>query len=117
MTIAQRKLLIAVLALFCSAGVAAADAPKPEPAKDAKADHKDEKKDDKKDKGDKDNKDDKKDGKDKPQNSQPKPQEVGISKQRLENLLDAVNNEEKKVQDKVNKKKVKARPIKTEKDW
>lgn len=49
MTIAQRKLLIAVLALFCSAGVAAADAPKPEPAKDAKADHKDEKKDDKKD--------------------------------------------------------------------
>ncbi len=52
MTIAQRKLLIAVLALFFSAGVVAADAPKPEPAKDAKdakADHKDEKKDDKKD--------------------------------------------------------------------
>jgi len=49
MTIAQRKLLIAVLALFCSAGVAAADAPKAEPPKDAKADHKDEKKDDKKD--------------------------------------------------------------------
>ena len=49
MTIAQRKLLIAVLALFCSAAVAAADAPKAEPPKDAKADHKDEKKDDKKD--------------------------------------------------------------------
>ena len=86
--------------------------------KDKKKDKKkDDKKDGDKDKGDKDNKDDKKDGKDKPQNSQPKPQEVGISKQRLENLLDAVNNEEKKVQDKVNKKKVKARPIKTEKDW
>jgi tetratricopeptide (TPR) repeat protein len=84
---------------------------------DKKDKNKDKKKDDKKDKGDKDKKDDKKDGKDKPQNSQPKPQEGGISKQRLENLLDAVNNEEKKVQDKVNKKKVKARPIKTEKDW
>jgi tetratricopeptide (TPR) repeat protein len=83
--------------------------------KDKKEDKKDGDKD--KDKGDKDKKDDKKDGKDKPQNSQPKPQEGGISKQRLENLLDAVNNEEKKVQDKVNKTKVKARPIKTEKDW
>ena len=36
MTIAQRKLLIAVLALFFSAAVAANDPPKPEPAKDAK---------------------------------------------------------------------------------
>ena len=96
--------------------------PKKDDKKDKKKDdkkdkNKDKKKDDKKDKGDKDKKDDKKDGKDKPQNSQPKPQEGGISKQRLENLLDAVNNEEKKVQDKVNKKKVKAKPIKTEKDW
>lgn len=49
MTIAQRKLLIAVLALFCSTAVIAADAPKAEPAKDAKADHKDDKKDEKKD--------------------------------------------------------------------
>ena len=40
MTIAQRKLLIAVLALFCSTAVMAADAPKAEPAKDAKADEK-----------------------------------------------------------------------------
>ena len=100
--------------------------PKKDDKKDKKKDdkkdkNKDKKKEDKKDgekdKGDKDKKDDKKDGKDKPQNSQPKPQEGGISKQRLENLLDAVNNEEKKVQDKVNKKKVKAKPIKTEKDW
>jgi hypothetical protein len=45
MTIAQRKLLIAVLALFCSAAVVAADAPNDEPAK---ADQKDEKPDDKK---------------------------------------------------------------------
>jgi hypothetical protein len=31
--------------------------------------------------------------------------------------LDAVNNEEKKVQDKVTKQKVLANPKKTEKDW
>ncbi len=45
MNIAQRKLLIAVIALFCSAGAAANDPPKEAP-KDAKAgDHKDDKKD------------------------------------------------------------------------
>jgi hypothetical protein len=32
-------------------------------------------------------------------------------------LLDAVQNEEKKVQDKVNKEKVRANPSKPEKDW
>ena len=37
MNIAQRKLLIAVLALFCSAGAAANDPPKAEPPNDAKA--------------------------------------------------------------------------------
>ena len=77
-------------------------------------------KDSKKDKDKKDDKNkDKKDGegnnkKDKPQ---PKPSQGGISKQRLENLLDAVNNEEKKIQDKVNAKKVKGKPVQTEKDW
>ena len=90
----------------------------------------DKKKDDKKDK-DKDKKDDK--GKDKKddkgdqdkQNKDPKPNEKGepkpapggISKDRLENLLDAVNKEEKKIQDKVNAQKVKGKPVKTEKDW
>jgi hypothetical protein len=32
-------------------------------------------------------------------------------------MLDAVNNEEKKVQDKVNQQKVKVNPKKAEKDW
>ena len=41
----------------------------------------------------------------------------GISKQRLENLLDAVNNEEKKIQEKVNAQKAKGKPVQTEKDW
>ena len=98
------------------------DKNKKEDKKDSDKDNKD-KKDDKKD-GDKDKKDknqgdkDKKDDKgkdDQPQQPQPKP--GGISKERLQNLLDAVNNEEKKIQDKVNAQKVKGKPVQTEKDW
>ena len=48
-------------------------------------------------------------------NENPKPS--GADKQRIDNILDAVNNAEKKVQDKVNAKKVKARPVSNEKDW
>lgn len=86
--------------------------------KDKKDDKKDQdKKDDKKD-GDKDKKDDKGKKDDKPgDKGQPKPTPGGISKQRLENLLDAVNNEEKKIQDKVNAQKAKGKPVQTEKDW
>ena len=97
---------------------------------DKKKDEKDKKDQDKKDqdqkdqdKKDQDKKDDKKDGdKEKKDNKpgdqgQPKPTPGGISKQRLENLLDAVNNEEKKIQDKVNAQKAKGKPIQTEKDW
>lgn len=94
---------------------------------DKSKDKKNQKEDEKKSKNNKDNKDkdkdkngqndkDKKDSKDKNQ-GKPQPQPGGISKQRLENLLDAVNNEEKKVQDKVNKQKVQANPKKAEKDW
>ena len=106
--------------------------PKGDDKKDKKDDKKKDKKDqDKKDqdKKDQDKKDDKKDGdKDKKDDKgkkdnkpgdqgQPKPTPGGISKQRLENLLDAVNNEEKKIQDKVNAQKAKGKPIQTEKDW
>lgn len=113
--------------------------PKNDKNKDKNKDKKNDKKDDKKD-GDKDKKDDKgdkdKDKKDdkgdkdkdksdengkKDQNSKnegkPKPTPGGISPQRLQSLLDAVNNEEKKVQNKVNAQKVKGSPVKTEKDW
>ncbi len=89
--------------------------------KDKKDDKKDGEKDKKDDKNDqnKDNKGDKdKDKKDeKPQDGKPKPKPGGISEQRTENLLDAVNNEEKKIQDKVNAQKVKGKPVQTEKDW
>ena len=103
--------------------------PKDDKKKDDKKDKdkKDDKKDGEKDKKDQDKDKDKKDDKgdqDKKKNDpkqddkgEPKPQPGGISKERLENLLDAVNKEEKKVQDKVNAQKVKGKPIKTEKDW
>ena len=50
-------------------------------------------------------------------NGQPKPNPGGISQDRVQNLLDAVNNEEKKIQEKVNAKKGKGNPVRTEKDW
>jgi hypothetical protein len=74
-----------------------------------------------KDNKDKENKDDKgdkdKQNKDpKPnENGEPKPAPGGISKERLEKLIDAVNKEEKKVQDKVNAKKVKGNQLKPRK--
>ena len=74
----------------------------------------------KKDKGnekkDQDKKEDKGNGEKKEdKNENPKPS--GADKQRIDNILDAVNNAEKKVQDKVNAKKVKGRPVSNEKDW
>ena len=97
--------------------------------KDDKKDKKDDKKDDKeknkedqKDKG-KDQKDKDKEGKndkdknDNKNNGKPQEKPGEMSKQRVESLLDAVNNEEKKVQDKVNLQKAKANPKKAEKDW
>ncbi|MFV8441455.1 tetratricopeptide repeat protein [Flavobacterium sp. LB2P44] len=91
--------------------------------KEKKEDKKDDKKDGEKDKKDQDKKEDK--GDQDKQNKDPKPNENGepklapggISKERLENLLNAVNREEKKVQDKVNAKKVQGKPVRTEKDW
>jgi tetratricopeptide (TPR) repeat protein len=98
------------------------DKNKDEKEKEKKDQNKDNK--DNKDK-DKDKNEDKKDGKNDKDNKdnknndqgKPKPQPGGISKERLQNLLDAVQNEEKKVQDKVNKEKVRANPNKPEKDW
>jgi len=52
---------------------------------------------------------------DKPQEQQPRPNQ--LSKQQVENLLRAMQNAEKKVQDKIDAKKVKGAKIKNEKDW
>ena len=106
--------------------------------KDDKKDNKDKEgdnKDDKKDQGDKDKKeaDDEKDDKGKPKDKkedkekddkkdkqdqkQPQPKPGQLSPQQIKNLLEAMNNQEQKVQEKMNAKKEKGIKIKTEKDW
>jgi tetratricopeptide (TPR) repeat protein len=67
---------------------------------------KDEKKDD--GKGD-DNKENK--------NQKPKPKPGQMSPQQIKNILDAMQNQEQKVQEKINAKKQKGAKVKTEKDW
>lgn len=103
--------------------------PKSDDDKNKNKDKNKDKKEDKKEQNnkdkDKDKNDQKKEGdknkdqqdKNNDQNGQPKPQPGGISKERIQNMLDAVNNEEKKIQDKVNQQKVKVNPRKPEKDW
>ncbi|WP_299117373.1 tetratricopeptide repeat protein [uncultured Winogradskyella sp.] len=89
---------------------------------------------DKKDEGDKDKKegdkeedekgkpkDDKKDGKgddkkDK-KNQKPKPKPGQMSPQQIKNILEAMQNQEQKVQEKMNAEKQKGAKVKTEKDW
>jgi tetratricopeptide (TPR) repeat protein len=82
-----------------------------------------------KDGGNKDNQDknnDKKDdkGDDKNQNKQnpekkdqPQPRPNQLSPEQMKQLLDAMNNEENKTQQKLNEQKAKGRKIKQEKDW
>jgi len=100
-----------------------------------KKDGDDKKDQDKKDQGDKDKKegDDKKDDNGNPkddkkdkgkegdekdeQPQQPKPQPGQMSPQQVKNLLEAMNNQEQKVQEKINAEKQKGVKIKTDKDW
>lgn len=119
------------------------DNPPPPPPKDDKKDDKNKDKEqnkdqggggndkdkgdkgDQKDKGDQGKQDNQKDkgsdGKDKQDKGEgdkdKQPAGPSPSKQRMENLLDAMNNEEKKIQDKINAQKVKAQPKRQEKDW
>ncbi len=95
----------------------------------------DQKKEDPKDEGDQDKKegDDKKDEEGKPKDEQdqgkgdkkedkkeqgkPKPQPGQLSPQQIKNLLEAMNNQEQKVQEKINAEKQKGVKVKPEKDW
>ena len=78
-----------------------------------KGEKKDEKKQDEKENGEPDQpKDDKGD---KPQQQQPVPGQ--LSPQQVKSLLEAMNNEEKKVQEKINAEKQKGTPVKSDKDW
>jgi len=103
--------------------------------KDKNQDQNQDEQDKKEDEGDKDKKegedqedengkpkDDKNDqgqgDKDKEQPKQkPKPQPGKMSPQQIKNILEAMNNQEQKVQEKMNAKKLKGGKVKTEKDW
>lgn len=102
---------------------------KDEEGKDKEGNEGDEKED--KDKGDE--KDDEKKGEneedkgkpdkpnegeqDKADKQQQQPQPGQMSPQQIKNLLEAMNNEEQKVQEKINAKKQKGAKVKSEKDW
>lgn len=77
-----------------------------EDEKDEDGKPKDEKKD--KGKGDEDKK---------KEQQKPQPQPGQLSPQQIKNLLEAMNNQEQKVQEKMNAEKQKGVKIKTEKDW
>ena len=84
--------------------------------KEDKKDKKDKDKD-KKDK-DKDKNDKNKDKKDKDKDKKDKkPKQGQMSPQQIKQLLESLNNEEKKTQKKLNAKKAKGKKVKQEKDW
>ncbi len=56
-------------------------------------------------------------GDEKEQPQQPKPQQGQLSPQQIKNLLEAMNNQEQKVQEKMNAEQQKGIKVKTEKDW
>lgn len=98
-----------------------------------KKDGDDKKDQDQKDEGDQDQKDgdDEKDDKGKPKDDKkdegkgddkqnqppPQPRQGQMSPQQVRNLLEAMNNQEQKVQEKINAEKQKGVKVKTEKDW
>ncbi|PWH11017.1 hypothetical protein DEJ39_01625 [Bacteroidetes bacterium SCGC AAA795-G10] len=53
----------------------------------------------------------------KPEDKKQTPKQGQLSPQQVQSLLEAMNNQEEKVQDKINAKKLKGAPIKGEKDW
>ena len=65
----------------------------------------------------KDDENEKKDGDPKNKKEKPQQQPGKLSPQQVKNLLEAMNNEEKKVQQKINAKKAKGKKVKAEKDW
>ncbi len=78
---------------------------------DKKEDNKQGEGDDKKE----DNKKPNQEGEPEQQKQQPRPNQ--LSKQQVQNLLEAMQNEEKKVKDKVDAKKIKGVKVRNEKDW
>ena len=93
--------------------------------KDKKKDDNENQKDDKDQQGDeeKENEDQKENNKDdkdqqsEDKNNDNKPREKKLSPQQIKNILEAMNQEESKVQEKMNAKKLKGVKLKNEKDW
>ena len=75
-----------------------------------KGDQKDEEKE-----GDKEKEDGQPEDKKEEEQQQPVPGK--LSPQQIKSLLEAMNNEEKKIQDKINAKKQKGAKVKSNKDW
>jgi len=96
--------------------------PKPKPKNKDKSKKEDKNKDNKEGKNkDKENKDkngdkDKKDGKNKEKNKEQQ-KKPSANKQRMDNVLKAIGNDEKKVQEKINANKTKTNTKVFEKDW
>ena len=92
---------------------------KKEDGEDDKKDGEDEKDEDGKPKDEKDDQKDKGKGDEDKKKEQPKPQQKPgqMSPQQIKNLLEAMNNQEQKVQEKMNAEKQKGVKIKTDKDW
>jgi len=91
--------------------------------KEDKGDKEEENKENEGDKGDqekdenKEGEGDKKEEQEKRPEEQQPPRPNQLSKQQIQNLLDAMQNEEKKVQEKIDAQKVKGVKVKNEKDW
>ncbi|MEO5787895.1 MAG: tetratricopeptide repeat protein [Gelidibacter sp.] len=89
---------------------------KDQPDQDNK-DNKDDKGQDKKEGDDKKDEGKPKDEKGKDENQQPQQQPGKLSPQQINNLLEAMNNQEQKVQEKMNAEKQKGVKVQTDKDW
>ena len=75
-------------------------------------------KEDKKDEGDQQKDNQPKEENDKKQNQQPQqPRQKELSPEQVKSLLEAMNNQEKEVQDKVNAEKAQGTPLRGTKDW
>ena len=53
----------------------------------------------------------------KDKNQKPKPKPGQMSPQQIKNILEAMQNQEQKVQEKMNAEKQKGAKVKTDKDW
>lgn len=54
---------------------------------------------------------------DEPKDQKPQQTEGKLSPQQIKNLLEAMENQEKEIQDKINAKRAKGKKVRTEKDW